>query len=96
MAEYSTITLAGGIKAPRDRIADAGPTQALSLAFTAFEQLAEALAETCAAEEFRLKPSSWDMAYSNPDVAAEDAVNLALEAARAAGNSPSCSPPTAP
>ena len=88
MADYSTITLAGGIKAPRHHIADPRPVQAVSPAFTAFEQLTEALSDACAAEEFRLAPASWDNAYSNPDVAAEDAVNMALEAARAAGNAP--------
>jgi hypothetical protein len=88
MAKYSTITLAGGIKAPRNQLAAPPPSQAVSPAFTDFERLAVALAEACAAEEFRLDPASWDIAYSTPDAAAEDAVNLALEAARAAGNAP--------
>jgi hypothetical protein len=60
----------------------------VSSAFTAFELLAEALAAACSAEEFRRDPASWDVAYSNPDAAAEDAVNVALEFARAAGNAP--------
>lgn len=87
MANQSTITLAGGIKAPRHQNIEP-KVQAVSPAFAAFEELSEALAEACAAEEFRLDPASWDIAYSNPDIAAEDAVNVALEAARAAGNAP--------
>ncbi|RWR24722.1 hypothetical protein D2T29_22645 [Sinirhodobacter populi] len=87
MANQSTITLADGINAPRGPVAEP-KVQAVSPAFEAFETLSEALAEACSAEEFRLDPASWDIAYSNPDVAAEDAVNVALEAARAAGNAP--------
>ena len=88
MAKTPIITLAGGIKAPPHRLAEPHPVQAVSTAFAAFETLANALAEACAAEEFLNDPSSWDIAYPNPDVAAEDAVNVALEAARAAGNAP--------
>lgn len=88
MADYSSITLAGGIKALHHRITDPSPVQAVSPAFRAFEQLTEALSDACAAEEFRLAPASWDNAYSCPNVAAEDAVNMALEAARATGNAP--------
>lgn len=86
MADYSTITLAGGIKAPRQRFAEPRPALATSPAFAAFEKLNDALADACAAEEFRMDPASWDLAHCDPDAASEDAVNLALELARAAGN----------
>lgn len=88
MANYSTITLAGGIKAPRHRFTEPRPALATSPAFAAFEKLNDALADACAAEEFRMDPASWDMAHCDPDAASEDAVNTALDLARAAGNTP--------
>lgn len=86
MAMTTLITLAGGIKASRVSFQVSPP--ACSAAFAAFTMLSEALAEAKAAEELRADPASWDVAMNDLDVAAEDAINDALKAARVAGDAP--------
>lgn len=88
MATKIPITLADGIKAPRIQYTVPRPACAVSPAFTAVEALSVALAEACAAEELRESPAAWDLALFDLDVAAEDAVNCARDAARLAGDAP--------
>lgn len=88
MAAITPITLAGGIKAQRSEPARTRPACTASPAFTAFNALSNALAEARAAEELRASPAVWDLALGDLDVAAEDAMNDAIEAARIAGDAP--------
>lgn len=89
MATYPSITLAGGVKAPA-RTYSAGPTVpvALSLAHGAFAALTDALAEAIQAAELRNDPAAWDVAYRDPDRAAEAALEAVAREARRAGDAP--------
>lgn len=89
MAAYSTITLAGGIKAPVRRPSLSTTAAApLSPAHAAFARLNEALADAADAEDLRSGPAAWDVAYVDPDTSADAALYAVLNAARAAGNAP--------
>lgn len=86
MAKVTNITLAGGIKASREPSVVAASTG--SAAFEAFTLLSETLAEALAAEELRADPAAWDSAIDDLDADAENAINDAITAARAAGDAP--------
>lgn len=86
MDKHPSITLAGGFKAPGPRLATPPAVTINSPAFAAFTLLTDALAEACAAAELRADDAAWDVALADPDAAAEDAMNIAMTAARAAGD----------
>jgi len=86
MTATSTITLAGGFKAGHPQFAAPAAAGPISPAFAAFTLLTDALAEACAAAELRADDAAWDVALADPDAAAEDALNEAVAAARAAGD----------
>ncbi|MDF2143267.1 hypothetical protein [Paenirhodobacter sp. CAU 1674] len=89
MTVSPSITLAGGIKAPRRRFSSgtAAPG-AFSPAHAAFIALIEALADAVEAEGLRVSGAAWDMAYGAPEVRAQIALNDVVGAARQAGDAP--------
>jgi hypothetical protein len=89
MTNSPSITLAGGIKAPRRRFSsgEAAPG-AFSPAHAAFIALIEALADAVEAEGLRVSGAAWDMAYVAPEVRAQIALNDVVGAARQAGDAP--------
>lgn len=89
MTTHSSITLAGGIKAPLCRFSSRSTAPAaFSPAHEAFAALNEALAEAVEAESLCASSAAWDMAYVDPDVSAETALNELVGAARRAGDAP--------
>lgn len=89
MTNSPSITLAGGIKAPQRLLASRTTAPAaFSPAHSAFLALNEALAEAVDAESLRASRAAWDMAYVDPEVRAETALNDLVGAARRAGDAP--------